>query len=174
MRMETIIKFSRGFFSCAKYVIYGFSEKGKRRTSNWVKRHGFPHHFFCTHDMWVWANHLGFCGSVSLSVYLECHHLPFVIHRDATEANSAMYVTALCKIESHWLLSVVYLPVHAKPCILQQEGGRGGDWGTQPLSRCCHALSLFPSKLCHQEITAFADRIIKKLIKVFNKPILIT
>lgn len=81
MRMGIIIKFSR-VLSCAKIWHLLLTQKGKKRTLNWVKKHGFLHHF-CTHDMWVRANHLVLCGSVSLSVYLEFYHLPFVIHRDA-------------------------------------------------------------------------------------------
>lgn len=123
MRMGIIFKFSR-VLPCAKYVIYWLTQKGKKRTSNWVKRHGFPHYFFCTRDVWLWANHLVLCGSVYLSVYLEFHHLPFVIHRDAAGANSIMHVKVLCKMKSHWLFNIIYLPAHAKPCFLQHEGGQ--------------------------------------------------
>lgn len=31
-------------------------------------------------------------------------------------ANSTIHVQVLCKIKSHWLLNIAYLPVHAQPC----------------------------------------------------------
>lgn len=54
-------------------------------------------HVMCDFGQIIWS----LCGSVYLSVYLEFHHLPFVIHRDAAGANSIMHVKVLCKMKSH-------------------------------------------------------------------------
>lgn len=114
----------KSFFVLCKICHLLVYPKGKEKTSNWVDRHGFPHSFFCTCDVWVWIrNHLVLCGSVSSSVYLEFHHLPFVIHRDAAGANGIIYVKALCKIKSHWLLSIPP-SVCQSPAFCSMKGAR--------------------------------------------------